>query len=34
MSRPRPPSARRLRAYMTDALREIRATGLFSSTVA
>ena len=34
MSRPRPSSARRLRAYVTDALREIRATGLFSSTVA
>lgn len=33
MSRQRPPSARRLRAYMADALREIRATGLFSSTV-
>lgn len=33
MSRPDTPSARRLRTYTTDALQEIRATGLFSSAV-
>lgn len=33
MSRHRPPSTRRLRAYLTGALQEIRATALFSSAM-